>query len=258
MTTDTRAKTVARRREILEAARSGEVSTVALSRRFSVSVSTIRRDLQSLAAEGRVARTYGGITIPRSTLELDISHKARQHPQEKLEIARAAARHVSAGDVIIIDSGTTAGYLAEVIRDVPHLTVVTGGMNALLALHDAPAVDLIVIGGRLRHVNQGMVGPLSEQALSYVSASRVFLGAEGLDHELGISCPTLEQATLKSRMIESAREVFVLADHSKLGRQPFNFWTKVPDGIRLITDDGADEETLAKLRLRWRVECVGI
>lgn len=253
MSTDTRAKTAARRSAIREATLTGEVSTVALSERFGVTVSTIRRDLQHLAAQGRVARTYGG-TIARSTLELDTSHKARQHPTEKIAIARAAARYVSAGDVILIDAGTTTGQLAHAVREVPGLTVVTGGMNALLALHDAPEVDLIVIGGRLRHVNQGTVGSLAEYGLGFVSADRVFLGAEGLDPELGISCPTLEQATLKTKMIESAREVFVLADHSKIGRRPFNFWARLPKHAHLITDDATDEETLSMLSDHWNVE----
>jgi DeoR family transcriptional regulator, fructose operon transcriptional repressor len=254
MNRDTRAKTDARRAAILEAALAGEVRSAELADRFGVTVSTIRRDVQQLVAEGRVSRTYGGVAIPRTTLELDISHKARQHPSEKRQIASAAAGHVAQGDVIIIDAGTTTGQLAHAVREVPDLTVVTGGMNALLALHDAASVELIVIGGRLRHINQGMVGPLAEYGLGLVSADRVFLGAEGLDPDLGISCPTLEQATLKNRMIETARDVFVLVDHSKIGRRPFNFWAKLPEHAQLITDADASDELIATLSKRWRVE----
>lgn len=257
MKRDTYARTAARRAAILEAAQSGEVSTAELAERFGVTMSTIRRDVARLAEEGRVSRTYGGITVPTSTLELDTSHKARQHPAEKRQIAQFAARHVRPGDVIIIDAGTTTGRLAQAVREVPELTVVTGGMNALLALHDAPGVDLIVIGGRLRHINQGMVGPLSEYGLGFVSANRVFLGAEGIDPELGISCPTLEQATLKSKMIESAREIYVLADHAKLGRRPFNFWARLPEHATIITDARADDELVSMLGEHWVVERVG-
>jgi DeoR/GlpR family transcriptional regulator of sugar metabolism len=257
MSKETRAKTAKRRRGILQAALAGDVRTAELSERFGVTESTIRRDLASLAAEGRVARTYGGITVTRSTMELDTSHKARQHPDEKRAIAAAAAGYVRPGDVIIIDAGTTAGELAQAVREVPDLTVVTGGMNALLALHDAPAVELIVIGGRLRQVNQGMVGPIAEHGLSYVTPDGAFLGAEGLDPERGICCPTLEQATLKTRMIEQAREVFVLADHSKLGRRPFSFWAALPDQTHVITGAEADGEFLAAMSSRWQVEVVG-
>jgi DeoR family transcriptional regulator, fructose operon transcriptional repressor len=254
---ETYARTAARRAAILDATQGGEVSTAELAERFGVTMSTIRRDVAHLAAEGRLSRTYGGVTTPTSTLELDTSHKARQYPVEKRQIAKAAAQRVLPGDVIIIDAGTTTGRLAQAVREVPELTVVTGGMNALLALHDAHAVDLIVIGGRLRHINQGTVGSFSEYGLSFISADRVFLGAEGLDPDLGISCPTLEQATLKSRMIESAREVFVLVDHSKLARRPFNFWARVPEHATVITDAKADADVVSAMGRRWKIEQVG-
>lgn len=256
MSKETYAKTAARRAAILELARGGEVSIADLAQRFGVTLSTIRRDVAQLAADGRASRTYGGVAVV-SALELDTSHKARQHPAEKTEIARFAAEKVKPGDVVLLDAGTTTGRLASMLREVPELTVMTGGMNALLALHDAPGVDLIVIGGRLRHVNQGMVGPLAEHGLSHVYADSAFMGAEGLDSGLGIACPTLEQATLKRKMMESARDVYVLVDHSKLERRPFKFWAKVPDGSTVITDEDADQEILDSLHKRWNVEIAG-
>lgn len=258
MSDETGSKTAVRRAAILKAARSAEVSTTELSLRFGVTESTIRRDLATLAEKGKVARTYGGITIPRSTLELNTSHKARQNPDEKAAIAMAAARYVHSRDVIAVDAGTTAGQFAYAVRDISGLTVVTGGMNALLALHDADAVDLVVIGGRLRHVNQGMVGPLAEQGLSYISADRVFLGAEGLDAEFGICCPTLEQAALKTLMIAQAREVYVLADHTKLGRRPFSFWAKLPDHAHIITAGDIQADVLGDIENRWLVEVAAL
>lgn len=254
MTAARPSKTAVRRAAILEAAQAGEVSTAVLSARFGVTESTIRRDLAMLAESGKVARTYGGITMARSAMELDTSRKARHAPLEKQAIARAAAETVSSGDVIVIDAGTTAGQFAWVVRDIPGLTVVTCGMNALLALHDSDDVELIVMGGRLRHVNQGMVGPLAEQGLAYVSADRVYLGAEGLDPVSGISCPTLEQATLKTAMIDRAREVYVLADASKMGRRPFSFWTRLPEHVRIITAGEADADLLEQFRKHWDVQ----
>src|SRR5690606_15165397 len=104
-------------------------------------------------------------------------------------------------------------------RGMHPLTVVTPGVNTLMALHDDEAVEVIVTGGQLRHVNQGLLGPLAERAFDFLSADKVFLGAEALDPDRGISCPTLSQARLKSLMAQSAREVFVLADRSKFGRK---------------------------------------
>lgn len=238
---ESREKTRVRRQAILAATANGEVSTLALAQRFGVTVSTIRRDLQQLALHGDVARTYGGITRTRRVSESDVHRKALQHRREKDAIAAAAARYVTDDSVVMLDAGTTVGQLAAALRDREHLTVVTAGMNALLELHDSTCVELIVVGGRLRPVNQGMVGAVAERFLDAITPDIAFVGAEGVDPAKGICCPSIEQASFKAKIMERAREVYVLADSSKLCREAFNYWAPLPDKARLITD-AADEE----------------
>lgn len=254
MNKDSYARTIARRAAILEIAQTGEVSIADLAERFGVTLSTIRRDVARLAADRRVSRTYGGVTVINAVPELDISRKSQQHPTEKGDIARYASTLVKPGDMVLLDAGTTTGQLATELRSFSDLTVVTGGMNALLALHDAPTIDLIVIGGRLRRVNEGTVGPLAEYGLSHMHADSAFLGAEGLSPEHGIACRSLEQATLKTRMMESARDLYVLVDHSKLERKAFNYWAPLPLRASIITDEGADNGLVAPFAERWNVD----
>lgn len=236
MTVETRRKTVARRAAIVAAARLGEVSTAELSRRFGVTDSTIRRDLRELAGQGMISRTFGGITLLGGGVELNVPAKARKHPDQKRAIGIAAVGYVEPGDIVILDAGTTVGRLASELRHAGKLTVVTGSMNALFALHDAADVDLIVIGGRLRHTNQGTLGAMAQRMLSSITADKVFLGAEGVHPTRGLSCPTPAQAALKTLMIEQASQVYLLADSSKLGVTSFHYWTPLPPDVTLITD----------------------
>lgn len=228
-----------RRQAIAASTMDGDVSAEELSRRFSVSLSTIRRDLQWLESRGKVARTYGGITRPRAAMELPASEKDQQFRSEKEAIAERAASYVTSASVCLLDAGTTVGRLAAHLHGMS-ITVVTPGLNAVMALHDDEQVELIIAGGRLRHVNQGLLGPLAEQCFNQITGDQVFLGAEAIDPDRGISCPTMEQARLKSLMAMAAPSVFVLADASKLGRDHYPYWARLPAGTHLITTTAPD------------------
>lgn len=213
---------------------------------LGVSVATVRRDLGVLAADGRVTRTYGGAVAAGHATERRLREKEGANRGGKRAIAGYAASLVRPGDVLIIDAGTTTGELAARLRHVEGLTVITNGVNTLSLLAECDAVELVVLGGRLRHTSQAMVGPAAEAEVRRVVADRVFLGADGLSGH-GISCPTLEQASLKAAMAAQGREVYVLADHAKLGTEPFPYVAPIERGYTLITDADADDDVLDAL-----------
>jgi DeoR family transcriptional regulator, fructose operon transcriptional repressor len=237
-----------RRQLILEAVRAGDGSVRELSARFAVSASTIRRDLERLGAEGHVARTYGGAVGGISRLERSLDERERHRRAEKEAIAAAAEAMVGDGEVLILDAGSTIGRLAARLTFREGLTVITNGLNSLMTLAHAPAVSVIVLGGTLRALNQATLGPMTVEALRRVRADRVFISGSAVHPEHGVAAPTLAHAYLKTVMIEHAREVVVLADHSKLGAAPSQFWTPLERPWTLVTDPGAD----AQVRLRFQ------
>ena len=79
-----------RRRKILELThRDGRVVVKDLARRFSTSLITIRKDLESLHQMGRIQRAHGGaLPIDASALrDPTLREKEQLHRQEKLRIA---------------------------------------------------------------------------------------------------------------------------------------------------------------------------
>ena len=72
------------------------------------------------------------------------------------------------------------GALAHELRAASALTVVTTGLTVLNELADVDAVDVECLGGTLRHLSQGFVGPLAEAALEKMTFDRAFLGADGV------------------------------------------------------------------------------
>ncbi|MEU6641966.1 DeoR/GlpR family DNA-binding transcription regulator [Saccharomonospora sp. NPDC046836] len=233
-----RQTTTQRRGLLLAAVRGGDSSIQALAEQFGVSPSTIRRDLTELAREGHVVRTYGGALDTGPSVERTLREKDASHAEEKNAVARAAAELVRDGEVVLLDSGTTTGRLAHHLADRPGLTVVTNGLTVLLALADSPEVDVIVLGGRLRHPNEAILGTTVEQQLRHIRPDRVFLGADGLTADRGLCAPTLEQAQLKHAMLHAGREAYVLVDHSKLGSAPFVYWAPMDREHTIVVDDG--------------------
>jgi DeoR/GlpR family transcriptional regulator of sugar metabolism len=235
----------ARRSEIVRLAKtSGLASVEDLSVLFGVTPSTIRRDLGQLTTEGVLARTYGGAIALDAHPEPSIRQRTLEGFDAKRAIAKWAATQVLPGETILLDAGTTVGAMGEFLREAERLTVITAGLTALEALADADAVRVECLGGTLRHLSQGFVGPLTESALARVSFDRAFLGADAVTADRGICEAELEQTHLKELMMERGGAVYVLAHAAKLGRRPFHAWAPLPPDATLVTDSAATEEQI--------------
>jgi DeoR/GlpR family transcriptional regulator of sugar metabolism len=237
---------LARRQRILELVHDGMVGVEALSDALQISASTIRRDLAQLSATGKLLRTYGGAAP--SGQEQPVQQRAASNRAEKRAIARLAAGLVLADDTIILDAGTTTGALAAELARRPPLRVVTNGLTAINALAGAAGIELVVLGGRLRQISQGMIGPLAEHALERITARATFLGADGVVAGRGLCEASDEQASLKALMVAQADQLYVLADADKLGLAASHAWTLLPRPWTLITDHRATAALLEPFR----------
>jgi DeoR family transcriptional regulator of aga operon len=242
-----------RRRRICDLLRdSGRVTVNALAERFDTSEVTIRHDLAALEAAGALDRTRGGALSRRENDDLPIRVKQTLRHAEKVRIARAAAGMIRDGETIILDSGTTTAELARQIRtlNVKSINVITNALNIAMLLSDVPSVRLIMLGGILRQESHSLAGHMAEKALDNLQADRLFLGADGLDPEIGLMTPHLPEAQLNARMIEISRQVVTVADASKLMRRNVCVIAKVDQLDLLITDASAQPEVVAELRRR--------
>ena len=86
-----------------------------MSKLFAVTEETIRRDLEKLEKENKLARSHGGAVSlhPNDSLEIPYSQREIMNVREKQKIAMEAIKHVFEGDKIILDASTTAWYMAK-------------------------------------------------------------------------------------------------------------------------------------------------
>lgn len=242
-----------RRRLIVEYVESNGRATVEeLASRFGTSTVTIRNDLETLSRNAIIARSHGGAlpVMQNATSDIPLSIKeTRSHPQ-KLRIGQAAARLIKDGETIILDSGSTTVEIARQIRQMrfESLTVVTNALNIAVELSGLPNIRVMMLGGLLRQTSYSLVGPDAEQALSRISADRLFLGVDGLDPDVGVTTPDPLEASLNALMIRVSRETVAVFDASKLGQRSLSVITPVQALHTVITDSSASVEMLDALR----------
>jgi DeoR/GlpR family transcriptional regulator of sugar metabolism len=229
----------------------GTVSVDQLAEQLGVTPSTIRRDLTRLTGEGRVTRTYGGAVVAAAgSPEPPLHRRAREARAQKDAIGSWAAAQVSDGETIMLDAGTTVGRAAHHLRGRAGITVITNGLTSIVELADADDIEVIVLGGSLRHISHGLVGPVTDMNLARFSADKAFLGADGLTAERGICEASPVQTRTKELMAAHSTQIYVLADSSKIGCAPFMAWAPIERPWTLVTDSLATDEQLAPFRAR--------
>jgi len=245
-----------RRERMLAEIKDREFVRVAeLSSRFGVSEMTVRGDLDSLAAKGKVHRVRGG-AIPRliASHEQPFEDSVLSFAAEKVAIGQAAAALLEDGETVLIDVGTTAAATARAIAartELNDVVVFTNGLKTALELEPAsPRITVVVLGGTLRPLQHSLVDPLAMLILEQISVKTVLLGCNGVDPLGGVTNINLPEAEVKKRMLGVAARRIVLADGGKLGRVEVARLCGVDDVDMVITGRSADPAVVEALRDR--------
>lgn len=228
-----------------EVRRRGGVRVNELTRRLGVSDMTVRRDLDALARQGVLEKVHGG-AVPvaeASTHEPGFEAKSSLEPTAKEDIARAAAALVAPGAAIALSGGTTTFALAHRLVDVPDLTVVTNSVRVADVFHAAQrgaatrqGAATVVLTGGVRTPSDSLVGPVADQAIAALHFDLLFLGVHGISVEAGLSTPNLAEAETNRRLVQSARRVVVVADHTKWGVVGLSSFAALEQVDTLVTD----------------------
>jgi DeoR family glycerol-3-phosphate regulon repressor len=228
--------------------REGEVSVEMLAARFDVSAETIRRDLGSLAEQGRVQKVHGGAKRP--WLVAEPSHHEREVASvaEKAGIGRRLADAVGPGETIFIDTGSTTLAAAEALAGVPGLTVITNSCRLAERLAQAGSDAAIhLLGGRYGADNAQTTGSAVIEQIAQFRADRAVLTVAAIDPALGAMDASLDEAQIARAMIRSARQVTVLADATKFGRHAAFAVCGIDQIGVLVTDARLDKAHKAAL-----------
>lgn len=156
----------------------------------------------------------------------------------KQQIGQMAARFVREGDTIIMDGGVTTAYMAQALRGRQDITIITNSLPVLAELGNEPGLTLISSGGMVRQQSQALSGSGAEATFQDLRADKAFISATGLSLNFGLSNTNFPEAAVKQAMLQAAREVILLADHTKIGLESLVKVAPIENIHRLITDSG--------------------
>lgn len=231
----------------------GSILVTELANIMQVSSVTIRKDLTNLEKEGKLYRSHGrAILINPFTNNRTVTEKEKLNMDEKQLIGIEAAKLITPNDSIVLASGTTIHALARNITPESRLTVVTASLQVAEVLAPLDNVELIQLGGIVRHTSLSVVGKYAEMILSGFSFSKLYLGVDGIDLEFGISTTDMREAEINRTMMQTAQKTIVLADSTKFGRRGFAKISNIEDIDMIITDNRLP------MAIRQQVEAMGI
>lgn len=219
----------------------GQVQSKALSILFDVSEDTIRRDLRELAAEGRLQRVHGG-ALPSSSAIAPFAERQSVKMDAKKRVARKGAQLISSGQVVIIDGGTTTSELITFFPPDLRITVVTHSPSIALGLVDHPAIEVILIGGRLYKHSIVAVGAAAIEGIENIHADLFFMGVTGIHPDAGLTTGDFEEACIKRAFSGRAAETVVLASPEKINTASSFVIGDVSSVNTIIVEDGTDKE----------------
>ena len=218
---------IERRMNIVKAVNLHKTATVAqIAEWLETSPATVRRDLTWLDEQGLIMRTRGGATAidyPSQTLLRRFvptyENRLNEYIEEKQAIGQCAAEHIHDGETIILDASSTNHYVLPYLAKKRDLTVITNSLyisKELMTLNESnPTLTVICSGGTLFMRSYSFIGMIAEQALSQFYVDKAFIGLRGISLHHGLTSPFPEEIPVKRQMIKCARQVFILADHTK-------------------------------------------
>lgn len=208
-----------------------------LATHLSVTVQTVRRDVQRLAEAGLLARFHGGVRLPNSTIE-NIAHHQREtlHAEGKRRIARAVAKAVPNDCSLLINIGTTTEAIAKALMHHTGLRVITNNINVAAILSRNPGCEVIVAGGVVRPRDYGIVGEATVDFIRQFKVDIALIGISGIETDGSLRDYDYREVKVSQAIISHAREVWLATDVSKFNRPAMVRVAHLSDIDRIFTD----------------------
>lgn len=217
----------------------GDLSTL-----LNVSEDTVRRDIKELSDQGLLKAVRGG-AILNSPIPLHFRDREHYDVSHKQIIAEKALSFIKDGQVVLFDAGTSALAVATHLPRERRITVVTNSFPVASVMEDHPNAEVIFIGGRLNKTAFSTFGHDVIQTLDGIRPDICLLGICSIDINLGVTGKDYDDAQVKRKMVENAKQVIALTTLEKIGTAEHYHICGIEAIDTIITDIDAAHEELA-------------
>jgi len=193
-----------------------------LAKIFKVSGETIRRDLAEMEVRGLVHKIHGGVISPQSISDSSYQTRMKTNAEGKRRISKTIAKLIKNGNSVLIETGTTATFIAQALRNHRNLMVVTNSVDVARILAFGDGNQVFMAGGQLSSEDGAA---LSQTAIDYIRQFRLdyaIFSVAGFDLEDGLTDFKMQEAEFTRAAIARAQTRILALDSSKWARRaPF-------------------------------------
>lgn len=226
----------------------GEVELDALSEHFAVSRMTIHRDLDDLETAGLLRKIRGGATIRSGNqFESDFRFRERQDNDAKTAMAYAALRLIEPGMSVMINDGSMAAILGQLLVAKRPLTVITNNAAVIDQLRGEAGMTLVALGGVFSVKFNAYLGKVTEDALGQLRADISFISSPAVS---GLEVFHMDDDVIRTKraMMERGACRVLLVNHARFGQAALHRLAALEDFDHIITDTAPAAENLIALR----------
>ena len=236
----------------------GFVTIEALADSFGVSAQTIRREIIALDKISMLQRFHGGAGRAADTDKLRLGHeyKALHDNDEKDLIARHAMTHISNGDTLYIDVGTTMETVATHLNGLEQLTVLTNSMLVAIKL-DHTRHSVHVLGGEVAGQDGSLVGEQVVLQLRDLRLDHALIGCSAIEPDGSVMDFDKRKIAIKQAARSVSRHSYLLASNRKFERTAFarichrDDFDEVISGSSVLALTGCNGLLTSLLALTW-------
>lgn len=237
---------IERQEQILELlGRSSALRIGQIAAALYTSEATVRRDVAAMEQKGLLRRVYGGVTLKKEDMPMEL--RRQEHAAAKEEIALQAARLIGDGQTIFLDSSSTAQHLLPHLSRFRELTVITNSHRAVEVLATAK-LRLICTGGDLITRNMAFVGRVAEEMLAQFCPDLAFFSSQGVGLDGEITDASEGETALRRVVMHRALRSIFLCDSSKVGKKYLHRLGTLSEMDSVITDSAFPADLLPKKR----------
>ena len=224
--------------ELLEDKKSIRINT--LAEFLNVSNVTIRKDLDSLHGQGLLIKTHGSaVSISCDLPYTGVPNERRLHLNKVVNLAFSTIEN---GDCIFLGSGYTCTLLAEKIKSLDNITVVTNNINSIPILLPSK-VNVFVLGGEIIE-NNGMISTScyksDEIFQNKIVINKAYTSVVGIDIKSGLTVNYERSVKMYSTISKITDDWYLMADSDKFDKKSLYKVCDISDIKCLISDNVPD------------------
>lgn len=203
----------------------GRIEVGDVASRLGVAQETIRRDLRSLEAVGKLQRVHGGAVLPPPAAMPTVGAPSQEAEDADARLAAMVWRALPRTGTILLGAGRLTSALAAIITQQPPdrtgLTVVTASLDAAIVLSRVTKLSVYNIGGAVAHDTRAQEGDWALSELGRLHTDVSVVCPVGLSATHGLSQSTPAAAAIARAEVLAGRRVMALADSETLGSEAF-------------------------------------